>query len=602
LSEIDRGRSQEQRLNPETARLLASKFSKFGDQYSIFSEFQALNNESITRFLGVAEAIDRIPDDGVRADATAICQANLGLWEILARQGEIPRANLNSSWQRVIYPLAKIDSSAHLFDAAQTSLGELLRAATGKPQISQDEIIALLAGPKQTTPEGERVRGELTSKIRAVLDAQRLISLDNLFALGNGLNQMAQGKPVAERLLLLTGELQEFELPKPLFTKGERREWANGLYTTPHIQFELQADLSAVVKSPGSASELAEARGQVLPFLRDTLVGLNYAYYEPPGAQMLLNNPLFVRAHDFTAGAAPREASPWRTPVVYGRGYAASGGSHLAGSLADLPYVLAQVEQNFIVPENVQALIWEDLVPSLLVSAVVPRWWQVTRNELHAVTLYQRFGEELLAAAGADEKLRPIVMGILSDRLLPGASEKIDTALQAGHSETALSQLSPAETFYLAVEFRRRYPQESRDQGKSGHDLDMLTQNYPKEVSWEQLSEDFGVPHPAIEQTWALELLNGKPFPTFMGYSSRLMAESWDSNNLYWARLADESGYSPVMLNLLVPELTRHMVEKIAATHLEDWEALIRALRETGEDFREGKIASLPKSRPASGM
>ena len=35
-----------------------------------------------------------------------------------------------------------------------------------------------------------------------------------------------------------------------------------------------------------------DARGLVVPFLRDTLVGLNYAYYEPPGAQILLNNPL----------------------------------------------------------------------------------------------------------------------------------------------------------------------------------------------------------------------------------------------------------------------------------------------------------------------
>ena len=49
-----------------------------------------------------------------------------------------------------------------------------------------------------------------------------------------------------------------------------------------------------------------------------------------------------------------------------------------------------EVEQNFIVPENVQSLIWEDLVPSLLSSAVLPRWWRVTSNELHAVALYQQ--------------------------------------------------------------------------------------------------------------------------------------------------------------------------------------------------------------------
>src|SRR2546430_10497437 len=31
--------------------------------------------------------------------------------------------------------------------------------------------------------------------------------------------------------------------------------------------------------------------------------------------------------------------------------------------------------------------------------------------------------------------------------------------------------------------------------------------------------------------------------PVFMGHSSRLLAETWDSNNLYWARLADEKNY-----------------------------------------------------------
>jgi hypothetical protein len=72
------------------------------------------------------------------------------------------------------------------------------------------------------------------------------------------------------------------------------------------------------------------------------------------------------------------------------------------------------------------------------------------------------------------------------------------------------------------------------------------------------------------------------------------MAESWDSNNLYWARLVDEKGYDPVVLNVLVPELTRRMVEKIFATDFEDWTALLRAMRETGEEFRQGKVAVLP--------
>jgi hypothetical protein len=48
-------------------------------------------------------------------------------------------------------------------------------------------------------------------------------------------------------------------------------------------------------------------------------------------------------------------------------------------------------------------------------------------------------------------------------------------------------------------------------------------------------------------------------------------------------------GYSPVMLNQLVPELTRRMAEDIFATDAGDWPALLRALRQTREEFRAGK-------------
>ena len=90
-----------------------------------------------------------------------------------------------------------------------------------------------------------------------------------------------------------------------------------------------------------------------------------------------------------------------------------------------------------------------------------------------------------------------------------------------------------------------------------------------------------------------------KPLSAFGGNASRLLAESWESNNLYWARLADEMGYSPVMLNVLVPTLTRHMVSNIFASNIDDWPALLRAMEETGDEFRHGKIAVQPVSTVA---
>jgi hypothetical protein len=235
-----------------------------------------------------------------------------------------------------------------------------------------------------------------------------------------------------------------------------------------------------------------------------------------------------------------------------------------------------------------------------LTSAVVPRWWGVSQNELHAVALYQLAGEELLAAATQDEELRRQAMSILYERMAPRRSERVELALRAGHAAEVTAQLMPADTFYLAAEYRRRFPEHTNSFGSAWTELGDLTSKYPDEVGWDRLSRDFGVPHPAMAQNYGRELLNVPPFPAFMGYSSRFLAESWDSNNLYWARLADEKGYSPVMLNRLVPELTRRMVEKIFATDLEDWQALLRATHEAGDEFRQGKIASVSRTGDVS--
>jgi len=217
----------------------------------------------------------------------------------------------------------------------------------------------------------------------------------------------------------------------------------------------------------------------------------------------------------------------------------------------------------------------------------------VSPSELHAVTLYQRSGEELFTASAGDEQLRSKVTRILSDRMDPAVLERVDQALRAGRVADIYPRTTPADTFYLAAEFRRRFSAETNTLGPASQELEGLSRKYPAELSVERLSRDFGVPHPILTQSYSRELLNTKPFPAFEGYSSRLLAETWDSSNLYWARLADEKGYSPVMLNRLVPELTHRMVEKIFASDFEDWPAMLRAMRETGEEFREGKIASL---------
>ena len=389
-------------------------------------------------------------------------------------------------------------------------------------------------------------------------------------------------------------------MPRPIFTASERSEWAAGIYNNRHTDIQMQTDLTKVLKTPASREQLEQARGQLAPFFRDTLVGLNYAYYEPPGAQLLRINPLFVRSHDFAGETVSGIEHLWRAPQLFGEGTPAGGGAHLVGSLADLPYALSEAEQDFITPENVQALIWRETVPGLLTNAVFPRWWDVSRTELHAVALYQKAGEELLNSASSNNEVRNKVTSILGDRMSPGTLARVEKAVEDGESRAAADFTTPADLFHLTAEYRKHFPQDGSAFGDAGRELDQIYKSNPEQVDSGRVAHDFGVPHPHLAQSYEKQLLGREPFPAFAGYSSRLMAESWESNNLYWARLADEMGYEPVMLNVLVPQLTRRMVEKIFATDFEDWPALLRAMREAGTDFRNGKLAAQPAATDGS--
>jgi hypothetical protein len=76
------------------------------------------------------------------------------------------------------------------------------------------------------------------------------------------------------------------------------------------------------------------------------------------------------------------------------------------------------------------------------------------------------------------------------------------------------------------------------------------------------------------------------------------MAESWESNTIYWAALADELGLSPAQLNLRIPEWTQKLVERIFASHLEDWPAVLKSLRLVGDDVRARTHAAAAGEKP----
>ncbi len=336
---------------------------------------------------------------------------------------------------------------------------------------------------------------------------------------------------------------------------------------------------AAIDKTANDAQKLKELRGTLAPFLRDTLVGFNYLHYAPPAAQVLHTNPLFVRSHDFIGIQGANQT--WKTTEVFGTGWPANAGGRLVGSLASLPYALAEAEQNFLIPSREQALIWGDLVPQMILSAVIPRWWNVTPLQLHWVGLHMAYAESVLAESALDAERREQVMATLDRYAPPGRLKKLDRLLAAGDVKSAEENIVPSEMYLLAIDMA----QNDRE-SPLANDIRKLAAQAPDALSVQAISRTFGTPKPTLANSYQPELLNLRTFPTLMGYSSRILAESWESNLLYYAALADEMHVRPPELNVLIPEWTQQTVERIFATHLEDWPALLRSLRLVGDDVR----------------
>jgi hypothetical protein len=322
------------------------------------------------------------------------------------------------------------------------------------------------------------------------------------------------------------------------------------------------------------------------PFLRDTLVGFSYIHYAPPGAQVLHTNPLFVRNHDFLGVQGTLHT--WKGTEVFGTGWPANAGGRLMGSLVSLPYALAQAEQNFLVPSREQALIWGDLVPQLILSAVVPRWWDVTPAQLHWVGLHMTYAETLLAESALSPDVRKQVLASLDHYAPPVRLKTLERLLAEGNVREAEDNVVPAEMYLLAVEMAPN----DRESPMAG-DIRRLAAESPEAFSVRAISRAFGTPKPMLSNSYQPELLNLRTFPTLMGYSSRILAESWESNLLYYAALADQVHATPAELNVLIPAWTQQTVENIFATHLEDWPALLHSLHMVGD----GVVAKAAKQQ-----
>jgi hypothetical protein len=508
-------------------------------------------------------------------------QGLAGLWQILVRQGSIPPAQADAALADLLAPFAEARSERAVFDGGYSGVKLLLKAA-GAPAGGgyQERLADLLAGAPATTDS--ETQAQVIQDIIRVLEAQRLVSFDTLFDIAEGLDNISKGQKLNAALVTrLASRIAELQAPRSGLTSVEKNTLSFGYWSERHIETERRTNLKAAVERAGTdAEKLRDARGLLAPFLRDTLVGFNYAHYAPPGAQMLLTNPAFIRSHDFIG--MPGTNQTWKFTEVVSGGWPSSAGGRLMGSLAGLPYALAEAEQNFMVPAREQALIWGDLVPQLILTAKIPRWWNVTPGQMHWVGLHMRLGESLLAESALDRNLRDRVIDVLESMAPPGRLRKVEDLLAQGRARSAIENVTPCELFMIA----QQMIDSGHSSGAFAGDIRQLGQDAPNRVNYTAISRAFGTPKPTLTNSYRPELLYLRTFPTLMGYSSRIMAESWESTVLYWAALADEAHVPPSQLNVLIPEWTQKTVERIFATHLEDWPALLRSLRLVGEDIR----------------
>jgi urease accessory protein UreF len=592
LSDLNRVR--EKPLEPATVDRLAREYRFYGAQYPVFAESSKLKDATLLAYLDTAHYVAGIKDQLLRADVAGSLQALVGLWQLLVRQGMIESDGADAALNNLVTAFAKVKNARELFETGRDQTKAVLVAAKANPKLNyQERMMDLLAGVRGDQESDTQLL--LIQDMIRIFESQRLISLQTIFELDENLETVAKGGKLNSALVKrLAARVAEVTLPRQALSSQEKNSLAFGYWTEKHVDNQRKLNLPALVdKAANDPEKIKDLRANLAPLLRDTLVGFLYVYYAPPAAQILMTNPVFVRSHDFIGLQGSNQT--WKQTEVFGTGWPSSAGGRLVGSLAGLPYALAEAEQNFLVPTREQALIWGDLVPQMILTAVVPRWWQVTPAQLHWVSLHMNYGETLVAAAALDPAKRAPLLALLDKQAPPARTRRVETLLASGHARAALDQIVPAELFALAHEMSA---QDQADPLAAA--IRRLSQEMP-EANLRAIAKAFGTPKPTLANSYQLDLMQLRTFPTLMGYSSRIMAETWESNLLYYAALADEVRMAPEQLNLAVKDWTRQTVERIFATHLEDWPALLRSLRTVGDDVRERARKQLPLMRGDGG-
>ncbi|MGI8958677.1 MAG: hypothetical protein ACR2IV_02735 [Bryobacteraceae bacterium] len=574
LNDLDRDRSKP--ISPQLAARLIAGYRNYGAQYIVFADAPSLSEASIEHYLDICADMTAIHDGLVKADAIGTLQALVEIWQILSRQSMIPTASGDAVFARLIEPFSHVRQETEVFGAGRSGLNVLLSAGqTPHSGSQQEQLVELLVG-KVHSPGAPGTFSPAENFLR-VFDAQRLIRIDSLFnvadRIGKGPVDQKTMKNIDEQL----GRLEDTESLRGSLSSAEKNAMAVGYWSQRHIEQERKVSFENLAKN----FEKRDPRAVLAPFLRDSLVGLVYSYYAPSGAQLLLTNPLFVRGHDFIG--PPEAPASWRATEIVGSGWPASTGGRLMGSLTSLPYAIAEAEQNFLTPKREQALIWADLVPQMIVDVTITRWRNLKPEQVRWVSLHIQRGRSLLAAAALDTSLRARVFTAFARFATPARVERLQDELNMGDFRKAVSEVPTSELYALGQDSMLR----DISPDLASNAIAAMAQENNPDLALSAIARAFGTPKPTLTHSYRPGLLYLRTFPALMGYSSRILAESWESNNLYYAALADQVGVPVDQLDSYVPEWNRSAIENIFATHLEDWPAVLRSLHAVGQNVRE---------------
>ena len=129
------------------------------------------------------------------------------------------------------------------------------------------------------------------------------------------------------------------------------------------------------------------------------------------------------------------------------------------------------------------------------------------------------------------------MLELLNRHAPPVRVRRVADLIDDGLVSEAIENVTPAEMYALASDW---WESHKDDNSVFTQETKRLMAEHPQHVTPAAISRAFGTPKPTLTGSYQPELLNLRTFPTLMGYSSRIMAESWNRICCIMRPVADE--------------------------------------------------------------